>query len=519
MLEEPPDFILRSARRNNHDQLCLVSDMKKIYVLISFLACVLSSTCSAYQLIGTAALSEELIGQHYTINPKLDAVIVVDRTTPTFEYQTFYCAGSADEEEGKQGRLHFLEHLMSGTGGHDQIVIENGGQKNATSSYHYTRFILRFPKGKLDLAIEIDSERYYNTVINKEVVEKEKKIILTEKSRSIPNLTRRFTNYFFGLIYEKKKFESLGNETFIKQLEPVGLKAYYENFMRLQKRLVVVIGDVDVNQVLTKLDETYGNEQIPGELSDKLHASQFPNPEVLGRKFRITSKNLNISKFRKSWYTPSLGHRDYAGLLILTTILNKTANSLTSYIVDSELARVFIVGLSHYKGFGLISCLADLWHNTSSDAVQAIIRVELEKLKSISEDKLNASRNELLHSMYSEFYDRSSMADSFGRAFAHANDPLLYPKLLKNIKSIHREDIPRIIDQYLTDDNSITISLTLPAKEEPSLIKKLVPRTPLHYGIMILIFAGFLTLLIWSKKKLHRKFSRKANEYVSESDA
>ena len=433
--------------------------MIKTYVLISFLVCFLATgTCAGYQLIGTVTLSEELVAQHYTINPNLDAVIVVDRTTPTFEYQTFYCAGSADEQEGKQGRLHFLEHLMSG---HDQIVIENGGYKNAATSYHYTYFILRFPKDKFDLAVDIDRDRYYNTVINEEVVKKEKKIILTERSRSLPNLTRRFTNYFFSLIYKKKKFDALGTEAFIEQLEPVGLKAYYENFLRRQKRLVVVIGDVDVDHVLTKLNKAYGNEQIPSELSGKLQASQFPNPEILGRKFRITSKSLSISKFRKSWYTPNSGHRDYAGLLILTTILNKTANSLTSYIVDSGLARVSIVGLSHYKGFGLMSCVADLPHDTSSGAVQAIIQVELGKLKLISGDELDAARNELLHSMYSEFYDRSSMAYSFGRAFAHANDPLLYPKLLKNIKSIHREDIPRIIDRYLTDDNSITVYLTI----------------------------------------------------------
>ena len=491
--------------------------MIKTHALISFLVCVLlTETCHSYELIGTGALSEELVARHYTINPRLDAIIVVDRTTPTFEYQTFYSAGSADEKEGEQGRLHFLEHLMSGD---DQIVIENGGYQNAATSYHYTRFILRFPKDKFDLGVEIDRDIYYNTVINEEVVEKEKKIILTERSRSLPNLTRKFTSYFFSLIYKKKNFDTLGNKAFIQRLEPDDLKAYYENFLRLQKRLVVVIGDVDVKQLLTKLDDTYGNEQIIGELSNKLQASQFPNPELLGRKFRITSKNLSISKFRKSWYTPNLGHRDYAGLLILTTILNKTSNSLKSYIVDSELARAFSVGLGDYKGFGLMNCVADLPHDTSPDTVQAIIRVKLKKIKFISEDELNAARNELLHSMYSEFYDRSSMAGSFGRAFAHANDPLLYPKLLKNIKSICREDIPRIIDQYLTDDNSITLSLTLSAKEEPSLNKNLMPRTLLHYGIMILIFAGFLTLLIWNKKKLHRKFSRKANEYVSESDA
>ena len=446
--------------------------MKRIYALISFLVCVLSAgSCADYQLIGTEVLSEKLIAQHYTINPKLDAVIVVDRTTPTFEYQTFYRAGWADEEEGKQGRLHFLEHIMSGTGSREygklnQIVSKNGGQKNATTYHHFTRFTLRFPKDKFDLAVEIDSDRFYNTAINEEVVEKEKKIILTERNRLLANLTRKFTYYFFDLVYKKKNFNGLGTEAFIKQLNPVDLRAYYENFLRQQKRLIVVIGDVDIDQVLTKLDEAYGNGQIPSELSGKFQASQFPNPEILGRKFRITSKSLSISKFRKSWYTPNSGHRDYAGLLILTTILNKTANSLTSYIVDSGLARVFHIELNYYKGFGLMNCTADLPHTTSPDAIHDIIQVELEKLKSISEDDLNAARNELLHRLYSTFYDHSSMAYSFGKAFAHANDPLLYPKLINDIKSIQKENIPRIIDEYLTDDNSITVYLTLKKTKE-----------------------------------------------------
>ncbi len=87
--------------------------MKKIYAIISYLVCFLpTGTCHSYQLIGTATLSEELVAQHYTINPKLDAVIVVDRTTPTFEYQTYYGAGSVDEAQGQQGRIHFLEAVL-----------------------------------------------------------------------------------------------------------------------------------------------------------------------------------------------------------------------------------------------------------------------------------------------------------------------------------------------------------------------------------------------------------------------
>ena len=443
--------------------------MKKIYAIISFIVCVLpTGTCVAYDLVGTAALSEELVAQHYTINPNLAAVIVVDRTAPTFEYNTFYGAGSADEKEGEQGRIHFLEHIMSGTGSQasgklGQVIADNDGEKNAFTDIHFMCLKLKFPREKFDLAVEIDRDRFYNTLINEEVVEHEKKIILIERSHRLASIPQRFSNYFFSLIY-KKNFNAFGTEAFIKQLESDDLKDYYENFLRCQKRLVVVIGDVDVDHVLTKLDEAYGNEQILNRMSIKTYSSQIPNREVLGRRLKRTSKDLSVTRFRKGWYTPDLSHRDYAGLFILTRLMAESSNSLWSKVLDSKLASVFKVGLSSYKGFGLIHCYAELPHNTSRNRLHAMIQKELDKLKSISEEDLNAARNRLLRTRYSEFYDHSRMAVLFGQAFAHANDPLLYPKLFKNIKSIHREDIPRIIDQYLTDDNSITHSLTLPRK-------------------------------------------------------
>ena len=161
-----------------------------------------------------------------------------------------------------------------------------------------------------------------------------------------------------------------------------------------------------------------------------------------------------------------------------------------------------------------MNCYAALPHDTSRNTIHDMIQAELEKLKSISEEEFNAARNQKLRTMYSAFYNRASMAYSFGQAFAHAANPLLYPKLIKDLKSVRREDIPRIIAQYLTDDNSITHSLTVPdssAKEKSS------SRTLLYYGVMIWMGACFLSLLgcfiallVWGVKKLCRTFSQKA---------
>ena len=479
----------------------------KHYAHIIILACLLPCTCTAYELIGTATLSETLVAQHYTINPKLDAVIVVDRTIPSFEYQTFYGAGSADEAEGEQGRLHFLEHIMIGRGSYEpgelnQIIAENSGQSGAATSYHFTRFTLRFPKDKFDLAVEIDRNIYYDTVIDEEVVEKEKKIVLTERSQRMTLPARRSANYFYGLIYGKKNFNGLGAETFIQQLEPVGLKDYYENYLREQKRLIVIIGDVDIDHVLTKLDEAYGNDIVP----IKVHASPFPDQDVLGKRLKNSSNGLNFTIFRKGWYTPNLGNRDHAGLLIVERLLEKPTNSLSASLVESRLAKSFSVSVGSYKGFGLTTCYAELPHNTSRNTIQDMIHVALANLKNISDAELNAARSQQLNTLYSAFYNRSSIAYSFGGAFAHAGDPLLYPKLIQDLKSIRTEDIPRIIDEYLTDDNSITHSLT----EIESPPRK--PRTVGQYVRAVFVLIGILTVLggivvlfVWGIKKWRRK--------------
>ena len=349
-------------------------------------------------------------------------------------------------------------------------------------------------------------------MINEEVVEREKKIILTERSRRQTNFSNRSANYFFGLISGKKNFDDIGTEDFIKKIGPVGLKDYYENFMRLQKRLVVVIGDVDVDHVLTKLNKAYGNEQIPGELSSKLPAPQYPNRKVLGKRLKHTSKNLSLTRFRKGWYTPYLGHLDYAGLLILDRLLDKPSNSLKSSLIDSGLVKSFSVSLNSYKGFSLMNCYAELPHDTSRNRLHAIIQSELKKLKSISKAKLNAARNQQLTTIYSTFYNRSGLASLFGHAFALANDPLLYPKLIQDLKSIRRADIPRIIDQYLRDGNSVTHSLTLLTEEKSSAQEKPTHRTSLYYGIMVLVLAGLVLLVGWAIRRLRSPERLSSNE-------
>ena len=181
-----------------------------------------SDTCPAYRLVGSETLSDALVAHHYTINTDLDAVIVVDPTIPTFEYQTFYAMGHADEPEGEQGKLHFLEHIIGGVGRHPpgvlaELIGSNGGKYHAVTGLHMTYFTMRFPRDKLALAVETDRDRFYGTMFDKEFVEKESQVVLTELSGKSTRLSRRFSGQFWGLAYGRENFDGVGTEALLKK--------------------------------------------------------------------------------------------------------------------------------------------------------------------------------------------------------------------------------------------------------------------------------------------------------------
>jgi zinc protease len=71
-------------------------------------------------------------------------VVIPDRRAPIVTHMIWYRVGAADEEAGKSGLAHFLEHLMfkgtkkNPTGYFSRLVASVGGQENAFTSSDYT---------------------------------------------------------------------------------------------------------------------------------------------------------------------------------------------------------------------------------------------------------------------------------------------------------------------------------------------------------------------------------------------
>ena len=363
--------------------------MIKTYSLIAFLLGVLSSTCSAYQLIGTEVLSEELIAQHYTINPRLDAVIVVDRTIPTFEYHTYYGAGSADEEEGKQGRLHFLEHIMAGTGSHEygklnQIIIENGGQEplsqiglvrtaskliwesakkhgyikkhgymdqldalgtrlnTSTRPLYYTISFYGLSEHCAE-SIEIVRDLIYNLELSESDLQYVKKLMATDYQNYLRRRTYPLMKNF--ALSQTKGIKKLRSLKTLKNLSLEDIKQYYDQLLKTEVVFFKVISNRDSTEVAKWLRPITEKRETGGFV----HSLKFPTTDysVGPSAFVFHSNRKNISCY---WLIPcgSMGEEDYIPSMISRAFGQTDARGLIFKYFREELGLVYSTG-SNYQ--------------------------------------------------------------------------------------------------------------------------------------------------------------------------
>jgi predicted Zn-dependent peptidase len=94
--------------------------------------------------------------------------------------------GSRHEREDQYGYAHFVEHMLfKGTEKYSakdiaRMVDRVGGQHNAATNREYTCYYINVVSDHLELALEILSDMFYNSLFAAEEVAKEKNVIMEE---------------------------------------------------------------------------------------------------------------------------------------------------------------------------------------------------------------------------------------------------------------------------------------------------------------------------------------------------
>lgn len=203
----------------------------------------------------------------FTLDNGLEVVVVTNRMAPVVSHMLWYKVGAADEPAGSSGLAHVLEHLMfRGTetyepGEISRIVARNGGEDNAFTSWDYTAYWQNVAADRLELVMGLEADRMENLVLADQEVANERMVVVEERRQRIDNdPSSRLTEQMFAALYQNHPYGRpiIGWEQEIEAIETDVLRDFYEHWYAPNNAVLIVSGDVDVEEVRRLAEETYG---------------------------------------------------------------------------------------------------------------------------------------------------------------------------------------------------------------------------------------------------------------------
>jgi zinc protease len=438
--------------------------------LIAMLAAVL--------LTGPARAAEYPDTHEYRLSNDMKVLVREDHRAPVATVMIWYGVGSADEPPGRTGLSHLLEHMMFKNTRHLQpgefskLVSRFGGTSNAFTSYDYTAYYQEYEVSRLPLALELEAERMRNLKIKPEEFQRERKVVLEERSQRVEDSPDALAaEKFSGITRPGTGYASpvIGWTRDLKQLTPAMARDWYERFYHPGNARLVVAGDVDPDQVRQLAERFFGD--IPArETNAGLPRGERPVP---GERRLNLELPVRVPNLRMSWNVPSLVNLDepddYYALTMLAGVLDggQSARLESRLVRGAEIAAGTSTGYQGLtRGDGLFRINATPNPGTSLEELEEAL---LEQVRQLKKNPPDADELERVRARVtaSDVYEKDSVfrqAMELGYLDTLGIDWRLAKQFSERLAEVTPEDVQQAAKQYLVPARSAVARVQPEAK-------------------------------------------------------
>ena len=296
----------------------------------------------ALALPTTAALARDNEDvTHFTLDNGMEVVVVEDHRAPAVQQMVWYRAGSADEPKGSSGVAHFLEHLLfkatdkMESGEFSATVAKNGGRDNAFTSYDYTAYFQRVAADRLELMMQMESDRMKNIRLTPENIATERDVIIEERNQRTENdpsalfreqlnaaqyLNHRYGTPIIGWMHE------------MRELDLQDALDFYKLYYSPNNAILVVSGDVEPDNVRQLAEQYYGEIPANPELPERLR-TQEP-PQTAERRLIFRDDRVAQEYVSRSYLAQERDPGDQKTAAALTMLAELLGGGTTSYFAE-----------------------------------------------------------------------------------------------------------------------------------------------------------------------------------------
>ena len=414
--------------------------------------------------------------QEYTLRNGLKVLIVEEHKAPVATFQIWYRVGSRDEPAGKSGLSHLLEHMMfKGTALYgpsvlSKIVQKNGGTDNAYTTKDYTVYFELFASDRITLAIDLEADRMQNLRLEKQEVISERKVVMEERRlRYEDDPQNSLFEEVVAAAFKVHPYQRpvIGWMSDLQSIERDDLLHYYKTFYAPQNAVIVVVGDVNAKDMMERIRSSFEDRA-----SDTcIREIPYGEPEQRGEKRLFLKKEAELPFIITAYHVPSFPHEDSYALDVLHLILSggKSSRLYQSLVYEKKVA---LSASADFSGFNRDPYLFFFFATASPgkriNDVEDALHEEIEKLRKSppSEREIQKAINQIESSFVMGQDSIYVQAMQYGM-FEMLGDWRLMDKYLAGVRKVTQEDVVRVAEKYLREENR-TVGILIPTKQEKS---------------------------------------------------
>jgi zinc protease len=400
---------------------------------------------------------------HATLDNGLRVVIVRETLSPMVTTQITYLAGGYHTPDGLPGTAHALEHMMfrdsqGMTGAQlNEMTGKMGAENNAFTTNDATQYYFVAPSNYLDILLHIESSRMEGALLTQKDWERERGAIEQEVSRDISDPGYLAFQKAERILYAGTGYaeDALGTRPSFDKTTAEDLQSFYKGWYAPNNALLVIVGDVDPQSTLTKVQALFG--KIPER---KLAEPATLKLQPVKAETITATTPQGTGSVQFMYRMPGMKEKDNAAAQVLLDVLNNARSSLNALAVQGKVlsADAQLQPFS-YGGVGVI----EVGFPKGGDAKKAQA-----DLQGVIDDLLkNGAPAELVEASkrseiaQAEFNKNSAvtLASAWSQAIAWMglNSP---DEAEQQIRGVTVDDVNRVAREYLKPDQRVTVVLT-----------------------------------------------------------
>jgi zinc protease len=408
--------------------------------------------CAILGWHGTAPAQDSNVTRA-TLDNGLRVVVIRDPLAPVATLEENYLVGGNETPAGFPGMAHAQEHMaFRGCTGltADQIAAiyaQLGGFMDAQTQQNITQYFVTVPAQDLDLAMRIDSACMSDVEDSQDQWAEERGAIEQEVATDLSNPTYEFVtrlnhDLFRGTPYEQ---DALGTKASFDKTTGDMLKNFYRKWYAPNNAILVITGDVDPGNVLSKVKEYYG--KIPRRPVGARPAVDLQ--PVQADSFELPS-NLPYLLTGVAYRFPGTDSPDFAAARVLTDVLSSQRAALYDLVPQGKALGTDFDLVETYPKASAAFALAALPAGSDPTAIIAELKRIMERYanQGVPADLVEAAKKGEVANAEFGRNSISNLASSWSQALA-AEGSESPDQIVDAIKRVSVEDVNRAAKKYL----------------------------------------------------------------------